>query len=767
MNESKEIAYSFGRFCLDAHEKTLHCGEEILLLPPKILDVLYLLVAGKGKIISKSEIMDTVWADSFVEDSSLTQSIYTLRRVLGKNQDGKDYIETVPRRGYRFAVPVLTNYQEEPDKNLITATTVKSLTAENLNGHQINHTPPPAAVANQFLSETLKDANESEKTSKSFASPAGFVSASVFKLTIAFAAFLIVGLLAVYFYTVRNVSPPAPVEKVSFQRLTFSGDSLFPIIAPDGKSFASVRSNSIYLQDVENGSNFKLNISGHQVFGNLQFSVDGEFIYFRNETTFDAAGSLFRVSRFGGTAQVVAQNVWSTPGFSPDGKSMAFIRFYPAEGEWALIIKNMDDDLERKILSRYLPLTIYRTGFPAWSFDGQKIAIIEQTYNQKISSRLLIVNAWTGEANVLETPNLVQIEQIAWEPNDLGLAVVGREDNKFFQIWKVSYPQGAMQKITNELSSFRTISLSSDGKRLLARIQTTYSHLWTASADDLENQKQLTFGNLNRDGWSGDLSFTKDAQTLIYATRITGNTDLWSVQMTGGERRQLTENAGAANEYQVLSPDEKYIYFTSTRTGTRHIWRIDRDGKNPMPITSGENEIDSYPEISPDGHWLYYIKKVSKSAVIIRQSLIDNKIEQLTEAGGELSPESFVTLSPDGKFLAFNNFIEKGREQSGGKNLRIAIIAVEEKSSPKFLNVAANVPRIVWTLDGTAFDYIENSPEAAKIWRQSLDGTSKPQLLLNIPKTRFYDFTWSPDRKTLAVARGLQQSDVILLKNFE
>ena len=91
---------------MDATERVLWRGEELLVLPPKVFDTLWTLVRTEGRVVSKSELMEAIWADAFVEESNLSQNIYTLRRTLGVDEQGRKFIETVPRRGYRFAVPV-------------------------------------------------------------------------------------------------------------------------------------------------------------------------------------------------------------------------------------------------------------------------------------------------------------------------------------------------------------------------------------------------------------------------------------------------------------------------------------------------------------------------------------------------------------------------------------------------------------------------------------------------------------------------------------
>src|SRR5262245_38211803 len=106
MSQSSNKLYEFGAFRLNAVERVLWRGEEMIVLPPKVFDTLWMLVKEEGRVVSKSELMDAIWANAFVEEGNLSQNIYTLRRALGVDEHGRQFIETVPRRGYRFAVPV-------------------------------------------------------------------------------------------------------------------------------------------------------------------------------------------------------------------------------------------------------------------------------------------------------------------------------------------------------------------------------------------------------------------------------------------------------------------------------------------------------------------------------------------------------------------------------------------------------------------------------------------------------------------------------------
>jgi predicted ATPase/DNA-binding winged helix-turn-helix (wHTH) protein len=106
MKRRAKRVYEFGRFRIDAEERLLFCDGERQKLTSKAFDTLVVLIENQGRLLAKDELMSQVWPDSFVEDNNLAQCISLLRRVLGEDPSGRDYIETVPRHGYRFSAEV-------------------------------------------------------------------------------------------------------------------------------------------------------------------------------------------------------------------------------------------------------------------------------------------------------------------------------------------------------------------------------------------------------------------------------------------------------------------------------------------------------------------------------------------------------------------------------------------------------------------------------------------------------------------------------------
>jgi DNA-binding winged helix-turn-helix (wHTH) protein/pimeloyl-ACP methyl ester carboxylesterase len=101
-----ETAYRFGPFHLDVRERRLSRGGEVIPLRLKVFDTLLALVENAGRLVTKQELLDRVWPETTVEENNLNHNVSVLRKALGEKATGQQYIETVPRVGYRFAAPV-------------------------------------------------------------------------------------------------------------------------------------------------------------------------------------------------------------------------------------------------------------------------------------------------------------------------------------------------------------------------------------------------------------------------------------------------------------------------------------------------------------------------------------------------------------------------------------------------------------------------------------------------------------------------------------
>ena len=124
--DNKRFVYEFGRFVLDPEEKTLYADGVSQHLPAKEFETLLLLVENNGRALSKEEMMSTIWQDSFVEESNLAKQISLLRKLL--NSNGEEYIETLPKHGYRFSADLRRTIVETNEPVILEKRTVKRVT---------------------------------------------------------------------------------------------------------------------------------------------------------------------------------------------------------------------------------------------------------------------------------------------------------------------------------------------------------------------------------------------------------------------------------------------------------------------------------------------------------------------------------------------------------------------------------------------------------------------------------------------------------------
>jgi TolB-like protein/Tfp pilus assembly protein PilF len=106
MKQQEKHSYEFGPFRIEQGERLLRRGTEVIPLAPKAIETLLVLAASGGRVVEKNELIQRVWPDTFVEEGGLARNISLLRKVLGEGPDDHQYIETIPRRGYRFVAPV-------------------------------------------------------------------------------------------------------------------------------------------------------------------------------------------------------------------------------------------------------------------------------------------------------------------------------------------------------------------------------------------------------------------------------------------------------------------------------------------------------------------------------------------------------------------------------------------------------------------------------------------------------------------------------------
>jgi DNA-binding winged helix-turn-helix (wHTH) protein len=109
-------SYTLGAYILDLHAGELRRGADKLSLPPKVFELLVYLVKNHGRLVGHNELLDALWPDTHVTAASLTRAVANLRRALRDEAHDPQYVETVPRRGYRLVASVREVDTDQPER---------------------------------------------------------------------------------------------------------------------------------------------------------------------------------------------------------------------------------------------------------------------------------------------------------------------------------------------------------------------------------------------------------------------------------------------------------------------------------------------------------------------------------------------------------------------------------------------------------------------------------------------------------------------------
>jgi eukaryotic-like serine/threonine-protein kinase len=763
--------YEFARFRLDATERTLTRDGVPVPLAPKVFDTLLVLVMNSGLVLEKEELLRAIWPDSFVEESNLAQNISQLRKALGEGTAEQRLIETIPKRGYRFVAEVRKVEGRVPEfaaAGRAEADLFINDDAEIEAGGEARHAPGFGAEGEIDEGVLSSEGPQPIGPSPLVALPGRERTLVVTRprshlpLAVLLAGLLAVAALAGYFIYKRQAASTVAFQKMRITKLTSSGKARLPAISPDGKYVAYVQDEagkrSLWVRQVAATSSVQIVPPAEVTCKGLTFSSDGDFVYYVLEEKGQNPGlvysTLYRVPLLGGTPDKILFDVDSPVTFSPDGRQFAFLRFFPAEKEGAVMVANADGTGERRLSVRRRPQWYSPVG-PSWSPDGKYIACaVGDRGTHGSQAGVALVSVADGTEQLLGTQDLAWIGQVAWLSDSSGVAVNAwhKETAAYAdQVWLLSYPGGNLSRLTNDLLSYNGLSAARAGSAIVTARSDRVMRLWVVTGGDSESA--VPTGASLSDNYSEQLGLDwPTAGRLLYASHGGGNLDVWAMDADGANPKQLTLDPHT-DVLPVGTPDGRYVVFVSERAGTTNIWRADADGANPKQLTTGRNE--GHPSVSPDGRWVVYTSRAGDVPQLWKVSI----------DGGEpvkLSNKALSTprVSPDGKLIACYHRDEQLK-------VHVALLPFEGGDEVKTLKMQFPAwGAMEWTPDGTSLSYIRNVEGVSNIWTQPISG-GEPRQLTHFKTDQIFRFAWSPDGERLACERGTTLNDIVLISNFK
>ena len=539
-------------------------------------------------------------------------------------------------------------------------------------------------------------------------------------------------------------------EQYTITQVTNAGAAAYSAISPDGKFIAIVQrtddAQSVWLRNIETGSNTQIVEPVQASYGSIAFSPDGNYIYSRvSDRQSRAIFNLYRRPVLGGASQLILKDIDTDMTFSPDGTRMTFARANnPTIGFMSLLVAGADGSNEQSLISEPITGGGYNST-PGWSPDGRFIAY---TLNRTADAlgQLIVFDLTTRQKTVVMSTNDRQLFHPQWSSDQRSVLLLydAKTDGAtHHQIGAVSYPDGEFRTITNDTNHYVGLSLSADASGLVSVVGKTTAtiEVWPGDGSGAPTQIVEARETIRGFDWTSDggILYPRGNQLVVYTA-------------TGPERTLFVSDMNSPPSGVDVCGGSGIIVFVwpfRNNSTTQNVWRINADGTQPQQLT--DFRVAGAPVCSPDGEWLAFMAE----STIFRTRTSGGSAERLapTVSLGN------IDWSPDSKLLAVMTAI---RSKDGGLTRTLQLIT--PGAAPRLLEAADAVGAIRFTPDGAAVAYRVREHGVDSIQIQPLDGSPRRELM-RFSGAAVGNFRWSPDGSKLAVGRQRVDSDVVLLRD--
>ncbi len=631
---------SFGPFAFDTHTRLLRRGGQEIALPPRVLGVLELLLQRAGDVVSRQELIDTVWKDAFVTDTSLAEAVSVLRQALADDPQSPTYIQTLHRRGYRFVAPVSTAIPAGHTEGArVDANAVEAVVSPSIGGQLV---PWSAAVICAFIAAaavwqlTRTDQGASVLAARFAVTPAAGTGLDASAPALAFStdgtqlawSGCDAGGCRLY---VR------PLDRLEPVVIPGTEDGHAPFFSPDGRWIAFFAGGRLKKVSLAGGAPVTL-ADAPSVLGGTW--VDGEIVFAGSPS-----GGLARVPANGGVPRALTtpregdgevRHAWPSlvPGsrvvlftidtMAVDGAPgvMAALSFDPAQssevGQWSALVAGVD--IARAAASDTIVFG-RDSELQAISFDPIRLAV---------AGTPRVVLGPTATAHGRAHYALSQTGSVAWAVTPSSSPSSGPSSGELGLSW---WSPPGFQATTDEIRRLRDAALSPDGSRIAGvNVEGARADVWVTDV------RRGTATRLTHSGINSSPIWSPDGRTVYFATRRDGVFEIWSRDAEGIQAARRVPSGAAAGRHAFpmgVSPDGAMLAFLHTAPSRKaDLSVVPLAGGPARPLVNGPFD-DCAATFSPDSRLVAFQSAETGRWEIYLQRLRDGRRLVVSTDGGE------------------------------------------------------------------------------------------------------------------------------------
>ncbi len=628
MRRPNQHLYEFGAFRLDARELMLLRDGQYIPLTPKALETLVVLVEHGGRIVEKEELHRQIWPDTVVEDVSLAKNVSTLRKTLGESESHR-YIETVPRRGYRFVAEVhvleTRGVGPVPDQN------------------------PADALVSALVTEPGPNGAGPERTRTRFPAVRRWWLLALLGAVAIGLAYWLVAPRSRYSQHLPSLKTAPLTSFPGHQdQMAFSPDASRIAFVWDGFQTTGVH---VYVKPI--GSETLLQLTkGTATESKPAWSPDGRSVAFLR-TSRDRRG-WYLISALGGAERKLTDvfpyfdlGDGNSPYFSPDGKFLAIVdKSSPTEP--ASIFQLSVADSERQQLTRP-PAGTTGDYYPAFSPDGKQLAFARAN---SFSATDLYVLPLSGNKEPRRlTFDGLTIVGLTWTPDSREIIFSSRLGGSTNSLWRIKATGGVPARISTVAEDVSSPAMVANPNRLAYTRTLDDMNIWSMTLDasgHATSQAPLITSTFR----DSDPDYSPDGRKIAFVSGRAGGFGIWISNSDGSDPRLLFDGGPYVTGSPRWSPDGRWIAFDSranqsANRGSPNIWVISAEGGQLRRLTA-DLAGSVAPSWSHDGRWIYFASARSRELEIWKMPAGGGSAEEVTRKGGF---EGFETA--DGQYLYY------------------------------------------------------------------------------------------------------------------
>ncbi len=532
-------SFHIGDWLVEPSLQRISRNDEVRRLEPQLMAVLQLLASKAGRVVTKDELRDTVWAEVIVTENVLTRAISSLRKLLDDNTSSPVYIETISKTGYRLIATVESVQEKERDSFTIRLSK-----------------KPVITIGTVILLVVL----------------GAFAMRSIF-LPI----------------SVNKIYNPIPVAN-------YSNSEYWPSISPDGRFVAygwrgeSDDNWDIYTKLI--GTETVLRITDNPATDlRAVWSADGNYLYYLR---YEGGGStIYKKPVTGGEeVRILSGPTYSSGNFdvSPDEKWLAFNTRKGPGQPLQLVLISLENGETRWLTAP----EIGNNGdiHPTFSPDGSKLGFIRE--RNSVSMYLWVFDLQSEEPEQI-TFEHNSINGFDWTSDGKSL-VFGSDQSGLYKLWEVNLTSGNTSLMPAGDYQMVMPRVSSNGQMIYAKMKDNVN-IWSY---DLKSQEAKPWKASN--DLELNPAISNDGSKVAYTSSKDGVFQIWVVNRDGSQAVPITNFTGQYLTTPVWSPDDSKIFFQGFENGQSDIYQVDARGGIPENLTETENKDEHAPSIDANGN---------------------------------------------------------------------------------------------------------------------------------------------------------------------